>query len=164
MFDSFMSLYQCEELIQQIESRAEQNDGLLTDEDMQAIVLAQTTSLEKLRSLAGYVKYLEGFQKIAKAERDRLYAQEKTAENRVESIKNWLLPWLQEHGPQKVGLHSLTLRPSEAVILDDDFKNAEYGETVMTYKADKKKIKESIQRGIEVKGAKLEKRVHVQIK
>lgn len=164
MFDAFMNIYECGELIHQIESKAEQNDGAISDEDMQAIVLAQTSSLEKLTKLARYVKYLEGFQELAKAEIDRLYARKKTAENRVESIKNWLLPYLQEHGPVNLGMHRMSIRPSEGVILDENFNNPQYGEVVTTFKPDKKAIKESIKNGIEVKGAFLEKRLHVQIR
>lgn len=164
METNFLNIYQCWDLIREIEAKAEANDGMLSDGEMQALVLAQTTSITKMEKLAGYVKYLESFQETAKAEIDRLSKQKQSAANRVESIKQWLLPYLEEHGPIVAGLRRLSTRTSEAVVLDDKFYNPLYGETRSEFVPNKPKIKEDIKHGIEVKGAALEKRVHVQIK
>lgn len=159
-----LNIYECDELIRSIEAKAEANDGELTDDDMQAIVLAQTSSVQQFGKLINYVRYLEGFATLAKAEMDRLQARKKTAENRIESIKRWLLPYLEQHGPVSIGTCRLSLRASKGVVLADGFSDPNYCETVTVLKPDKKKIKDSIESGIEVKGAVLELRHHVQIR
>lgn len=158
-----MTIYECAELIHQIEAKAEENDGLIDEADMKAIVLAQTTSISKLTKLANYVKHLEGFVELANLEKGRLNARIETAKNRIESIKNWILPYIKEHGPIDVGLHRLSVGKSEGVVLVEGFNNSQYGEIRSEFHADKKKIKADIQRGIEVEGAHLEKREHVRI-
>ena len=55
-----MSLYGCDELIAEIETAA-QDDGELSNEQLQSIVDAHTQSLTKLKSLCGFIKYLEHF-------------------------------------------------------------------------------------------------------
>jgi hypothetical protein len=160
----FLNIYECDDLIREIEAKAEANEGIIPDPDMEALVLAQTTSISKLTKLVGYVNYLESLQDAAKVEVDRIYKQKVAAAARVESIKQWLLPYVQTHGPINLGLHRISIRKSEGVVVDENFNNLQYGETVETFKVDKKKIKESIHAGVEVAGAKLEQRLNVQIK
>lgn len=159
-----LSLYDCDAIIQQIENIAESHDGIISESEIEMLVMAQTQSIEKLTKLVRYVKYLDGFQELAKSEIDRLQKQKKTAENRVESIKKYLLPYIQQHGPFQSGVHRISLRKSEGVVLDEGFNNPEYCKVVTTTTPDKLKIKESIRAGIQVEGAKLEQRENVQIK
>jgi hypothetical protein len=162
--DDKLNIYECDHLIKQIEAKADMNDGEVSEEDMKAIVLAQTRSIEQLGKLVNYVKYLEGFEVIAKAEINRIQAKRKTAANRIDSIRRWLRPYIEQHGPITIATHRISTRKSQGVVLADGFNNPEYGTTETIFKADKKLIKESIQNGIEVKGAILEDRVNVQIK
>lgn len=159
------TLYECLAVLESIESNVDEN-GEIPDEAMQAIVVAQTTSMEKLSSLVGYLKYLEAWQATCKAEEDRIYKRRKTAENRLSSIKNFLTPYIQEVGKKTVGTHTLSLRKSQAVILDDDFDNHEYGEDVTTFKPDKKKIKEELKArpDLVIEGAELVDRLNLQIR
>jgi hypothetical protein len=159
-----LTLYECSEIIQTVENLADAQDGVITDEQMEMLVKAQTTSLAKLEKLANYVSHLESFQDMAKLEIDRIYARKVAAASRVESIKRFLLPYIQEYGAVTAGLHRISIRKSEGVVLEDGFSNPQYCEVVTTLKPDKKKIKESIHAGIEVKGATLEKRDNLQIK
>jgi hypothetical protein len=159
-----LTLYNCSEIIQQIENYADAQDGVITDEQMELLVKAQTTSLAKLEKLANYVSHLESFQDMAKQEIDRLYQRKVASAGRVESIKKFLLPYIQEFGPVTIGTHRISTRKSEAVVVDEGFANKDYCKTVTTVTPDKPKIKESIRAGIEVAGAKLESRLNVQIK
>lgn len=159
-----LNIYECEELKRQIEAKADMNDGELSDEDMKAIVLAQTQSMVQLDKLVNYIKYLEGFETVAKTEIERIQSKRKTAANRVNGIKRYLRPYIERHGPVNIGTHRISTRKSQGVVLADDFNNPEYGTTETIFKPDKKRIKESIKGGIEVKGAILEDRVSVQIR
>lgn len=159
-----LSIYECDEIIKIVEARAAVSDGELSEEDLQAIVNAQIGSKEKLEKLANYVKYLDGFSELVRREIQQLQAKKKTAENRINGIKRYLLPYLQEHGPVNIGLRRLSTRKSTGVVLADGFNNELYGELIAEFKPNKKAIKESIQAGIDVPGAVLESRVSVQIK
>jgi hypothetical protein len=159
-----LTLYNCSEIIQQIENLADAQDGVITDEQMEMLVKAQTTSLAKLEKLANYVSHLESFQDMAKLEIDRIYARKVAAANRVESIKRFLLPYLKEFGPITIGLHRFSIRPSDGVVLADNFKNLQYGEIRSEYVPNKKKIGKDIKDGIAIEGARVEKRENVQIK
>jgi hypothetical protein len=159
-----LTLYECSEIIQSVENLADSQEGVVTDAQMELLVKAQTTSLAKLEKLANYVRHLELFQDMSKVEEDRLFARRKAAANRVESIKRFLFPYLNEHGPVTVGLHRFSVRPSEGVVLADNFKNLQYGEIRSEYVPDKKKIGKDIKDGIAVEGARIEKRQNVQIK
>ena len=159
-----LNIYECEELKLQIEARAEMNEGELSDADAAAIVEIHTQSIEQLGKLVGYIKYLEGFDTLAKTEIERIRAKQKAAENRRESLKSWLLPYIERYGPKTVGIHRISTRKSSGVLLAEGFNNPEYGTTETTFKPDKNKIKESIQHGIEVKGAILEERTNLQIR
>jgi hypothetical protein len=159
-----LSLYECSEIIAQIENLSEAQGGVVTDLDMERLVKAQTTSIERLTKLVRYVKYLEGWQDLAKSEIDRIYKQKVTVANRIESIKTYLLPYIQENGPQNIGLNRISTRKSEAVVVEDGFCNLEYCKKVTTITPDKVKIKESIHAGVEIEGCKIEERLNVQIR
>jgi hypothetical protein len=159
-----LNIYECDELIRAIEAKAEMNDGELSEEDIQSIVLAQTSSIERLGKLVNYIKYLEGFESIAKAEIARIQDKRKVASNRVSGIKRYLLPYVEQNGPINVGTHRVSTRKSQGVMLVDGFNNPQYGTTETIFKPDKKAIKESIKSGIEVQGAVLENRLSVQIR
>jgi hypothetical protein len=160
-----MNLYDIESLIQEIEDKAESNGGELSEQDTEAIVQAKTQSIEKLNSLVKYMCYLDGFSDMADAEIEKLKAKKKSAQNRLESIKNFLKPYLHMHnGKVSAGAYTLSLRKSEGIVLADDFNNPMYCTTKTVTVPDKNKIKEEIKAGIEVRGAILEQRESVVIK
>jgi hypothetical protein len=159
-----LSLYECDDLINALETQAELHDGELAEEDIKALVEAHTQSMDLLNKLIRLVKYLEGFDVLAKTEIDRIQTKRKTANKSIEYIKRYLLPYVQTHGPRDVGVYRLSTRKSQGVVLADGFNNPQYGRTVTEFKPDKKRIKDSIKNGIEVKGAMLEDRINVQIK
>ena len=159
-----LTLYECDDIIHQIELKAMDNEGELSEEDLQAIVEAQTTSIEKLSKLVNYIHHLTRFSDSCKSEIQRIQERKKVADNRLSSIKDYLLPWAEKNGPKDIGTTRISTRKSKGVVLVDGFDNPQYCEEVITLKPDKKKIKEDIENGIEVKGAVLEQRLNLSIK
>lgn len=160
-----ITLYDYQELERIIEETAEKNEGEISDADLELLVQAQTGQIEKVERLIGYMKYLAGFASMAKEEAERVRAKSKAAENRLESIKKYLTPYVKSKGGKvDVGVHRLSIRKSERVVLDDGFNHPEYCTTVKIVSPDKKKIKESIKSGVEVKGAAMEQRESVVVK
>ena len=161
-----LTLFDCEELIRLIEEKASEEDGVVSDSDMALLVDAQTKSIEKLSRLVGYIKHLESFCDMAKAERDRIKSREDSAKNRLESIKKYLLPYVKHHGSKvQVGTNTLGIRKSSGVVLAENFDNKMYCRVIPEHlEPDKAKIKESIKAGIMVAGALLEEREGISIR
>jgi hypothetical protein len=57
----------------------------------------------------------------------------------------------------------IKLNPA-SLILADDFYNGEYAEVVETVKFDKAKIKEDLKAGMEISGARLERKERLEVK
>ena len=160
-----ITLYDFTELQRIIEDAAEKNEGEISDADLELLIHAQTGEIQKVEKLIGYMKHLAGFVEMAKSEADNVRAKAKAAENRLENIKRYMAPYLRSKGGKvTVGVHTLSLRKSEGVVLVDGFNHPEYCTVVELIKPDKKKIKESIKSGVEVKGAVLEQRESVVVK
>jgi hypothetical protein len=159
-----MTIYECQDIIRQIEERADANYGEVSDDDMQLLVEAQTSSMEKLGKLVGCIKHFEYFVDACEAEIKKTQEKKKSIEKRLDNIKRFMLPYLEQHGTVTVGTNKIGIRESKAVILAEGFDNPIYCKTVTEVKPDKNLIKDSIQNGIEVKGAMLETRKHVVIR
>jgi len=159
-----LTIYECDDIIKTIESKAREEDGEISAEDIQVIVEAQTTSVEKLGKLVNYISFLNQFCDTADNEMKRIGERKRITKNRLESIKTYLIPYVQQRNGITVGTHRLSIRTSKAIVLADGFNNPMYCNTKTEIVPDKPKIKESIESGIEVQGAVLENRVHLQVK
>ena len=60
------SLYQCQDIINQIEAEE------VSEEQLKTVVELHTESLDKLKSLCGFIRYLEHGIQACKAEKDRI--------------------------------------------------------------------------------------------
>jgi uncharacterized membrane protein YheB (UPF0754 family) len=159
-----MNIYEVETIEREIERIALENDGEIPEELFQELVEAQTKSLESVERMCKFIRHLEMKQEAAKAEIDRINKIKQSAENRVASIKKYMLPYLQKAGKVEAGLFKLSIRKSEKTILEKDFFNEAYCEEVTTYKADKTAIKKALKSGIDVPGAELIEIDNVQVK
>lgn len=112
------------------------------------------------------VKNLEADAEAYKKQKDHFAKRQKVAENRKEALKNYVASCLNgdafEAADKSV---KATFRKSESVVIIslDDIRD-EYKTREITYKPDKKAIKEAILRGYEVKGAELVTNQNIQIK
>lgn len=162
---SNLTLYECDKVISEIDRIAEENDGIVTDEQLQALVEAQTTSITKLGNLCGFMKYLEHGLDACKKEEERISKMRKVAANRLISIKRFLLPWLIEHGKTTIDTFTLSMRKSTAVEISEPFLDKDYCRTIPArLEPDKMKIKAALKDGKEIQGATLVERQSVQLK
>ena len=161
-----LSIYECDDLMKEIEELAAENEGELTDEQLESLVKAQTTSIEKLGKMVNYIKHLEGFSAICKNEASRVSSRKKVADNRIASIKRYLTPYIVEKGKQTIGTVTLSIRKSTSVNVADAFNNDAYGEVVRTFKPDKKLIKKFLMDNPDMGllGATLEHKNNLQVK
>lgn len=161
-----LSIYECGAILEELAMEAEKNDGEVPESVIEAIVKLNTQSIEKMGKLVGFMSFCGNYSTMCKAEEARIAAKRKTIENRLQSVKKYLTPYIVEHGKQTVGTHTLSLRKSEAVVLEPEFNNKDYGEDVTTFKPDKKKIKAFLKDNpdLTIWGVTLEKRQNLQFK
>ena len=161
-----LSIYECDAILEELALETEKHDGEIPDEVFEEIVKLNTQSIEKMGKLVGFMSFCNNYSAMCKAEEARIATKRKAIENRLQSVKKYLTPYIAEHGKQTVGTHTLSLRKSEAVVLEPEFDNQNYGELVTTFKSDKKKIKVFLKDNpnLSIRGAVLEKRQNVQLK
>lgn len=117
----------------------------------------------KLENVACWIKELKVEAEALKAEKQRLAERQKVAENKMESLKNYLAYALDGQAFKTVRA-SVTFRKSQAVEIADIYK---LDENYLKYKepeADKTAIKEALKQGKTVAGATLVENTSVIIK
>lgn len=118
---------------------------------------------EKIESIALYIKDLKAEAEALKAEKLAFAERQKVAENKAESLKNYLAYVLNGQA-FKTTRASVSFRKTQSVEIDDIYK---LDENYLRYKepeADKTAIKEAIKAGQTVKGATLIENTSVIIK
>ncbi len=154
------SLYQCQELMNQIET----DEGEVSEEQLEAIVQLHTQSMEKLRSLCGFMKYLQNGIEACKAEKDRINRMQKAAENRLARVKQYLAPYVKEQGPVRLDTLTLSVRKSTLVELEVGFSNPYFCKVVKELVPDKKAIKEALKNDEKIEGARLITNFNLQVR
>lgn len=153
-------LYQCQELMNQIET----DEGEVSEEQLEAIVQLHTQSMEKLRSLCGFMKYLQNGIEACKAEKDRINRMQKAAENRLTRVKQYLAPYVKEQGPVRLDTLTLSVRKSTLVELEVGFNNPYFCKVVKELVPDKKAIKEALKNDEKIEGARLITNFNLQVR
>lgn len=151
------TLYQCPDLIGT-------EDGEVTEEQLQQIVQRHTETMDTLQSLCGFIRYLEHGIAACKQERDRIAQMQKRAEYRLEQIKAYLTPFVQERGRVALDTVTLSVRKSVAVELIDGFDDPYFCKVVTERVPDKRAIKEALQNHEPIDGAQLVTHFHLQVK
>jgi len=150
-------LYQCPDLI-------ETEEGEITEDQLQQIVQHHTETMDKLKSLCGFIRYLEHGIAACKQERDRIAQMQKTAEYRLERIKAFLTPFVQQQGRVELETVSLSVSKSVSVELCEDFNDPYFCKVVTERVPDKRAIKEALQNNESIAGASLVTHLNLQIK
>lgn len=170
-----LSIYECADIIQQIEAIAEQNDGEIPEDQLALLVQAQTTEMSKLNSLCGFMRFVQGRIDHCKTEEQRIAGIRKTAESRLESIKAFLVPFVSQYRKDKghplaVGTFTLSTRKSESVEIDElafftDENRAKWCNRKESYVPDKKRIKTELDNPLAtIAGAKIVESESLQVK
>jgi len=163
-----LSLYECQHIEQQIEDCAAQNDGEVSEEQLQALVEANATSIEKLSGLVAYIRHLDNFRSTGDGEIQRIRGLCNKAKKRLDNIKRFMLPFVETRRakighPIDVGTSRLSTRKSTAVVITDPESFAagafpDLSTRKIIYTPDKRAIKERLQKRTTHPGAELEQR------
>lgn len=161
-----LSLYDCAEVVNDIEKIAEENDGELSEHQLQKLVEAQTQSIVKLEKLCGAIAHYEQGIDFCKKQEARIKEARQRAEKRIESVKKYLSPFVVSKGkPIQAGTFTLSTRRSTSTVITGTITDPEYLRVVpATTEPDKEKIKEALKSGKEVRNAELQTNFNIQIK
>jgi len=162
-----LSFFQCQELTHEISILAEQNNGELTDDQVNALIEAQTQSPAKLHSLCNFLKLMESNIKICKERKKEINEVQQHAEQIIDRMEARLAIFIENQGKSyHAGEYELTTRKSTSVDLIEGFDNAMFCkvETVRVVTPDKKEIKKALESGEEVPGATLNHKLNLNIK
>lgn len=149
------------EILQNEEIEQEEKEQILSD------MLESFGADEKVEAYCQVIRQLEAENNGLTAEVERLEKALSRNEKGVKRLKSALAMFIESTGEKKVkgGTFEVSLKRSEKTIIDDLEKIPEqFLRTKTTVEADKKLIKESINNGMQVEGAHIEKSVSAQIK
>lgn len=168
-----MNLYELtgayERIQELLETEAAENDGLVSDELLEALTAASEDIDNKVEACAKVVRNLEVERDAVDAERARLKARSESLDKNIDRLKNAVLTAMERAGKPKVKTALFTIYPRESVSVKVDNevllpRDLCAKEIVTIYKPDKKAIKKFIEEGGTVEGARLEKNVSLQIR
>lgn len=125
----------------------EKQDELTPDEVQEVADELQTALKEKSANIIGYYQTQNALLAAVDDEIKRLQEYKKIISNRLTRYKNYVADNMKTIGIKKietpVGKISLVKSPPSVVVTDDEKVPAEYKETVVTIKPNKKKILEN---------------------
>lgn len=152
-----------------LETEAEENDGLVSDELLEALTAASDDIDRKVEACAKVVRNLEAERDAVDAEKARLKARSESLDKNIDRLKNAVLTAMERAGKEKVKTALFTVYPRESVSVKVDNevllpRDLCAKEVVTVYKPDKKAIRKVIEEGGTVEGARLEKNVSLQIR
>ncbi len=155
------NLYELVKEVENFEFEVDEETGeILNADQLELIELERNTKIEQL---CLYIKNLKSDAAAYKAEKDSFAKKQKAAENKAESIKNYIQSALAGE-KFKTNRVTISYRKSEQVecpditAVDDDYLR--YKEPEL----DKEKIKQALKQGVEVNGCMLIEKQNMQIR
>ena len=161
-----LSFFACQDLIHQISVLADKNEGELSDEQVSALIEAQTQSPAKLGKLCNFLKMMESHVKICKDRKKEINETQKRAERTHDRMCAYLATWIEAQGKSyHVGEYELKTRKSSSVKLVEGYDDPLFckTETVTLITPDKKVIKDALVAGETVPGAELIEKLNLSI-
>ena len=140
--------------------------------DPEKLTALQMERERKLEGVALWVKDLNYEAQMVKEEADKLNARKKALDNKIASIKNWLL-WALDGEKLKTPRCNVYQTHNQKVVIDDEkalidmFMSSPFGEKFLRMKdpeIDKNALKDSMKQGYEYEFAHLETTESVVIK
>jgi hypothetical protein len=162
-----LSFFECQNLALEISKMADENNGVLTEEQVNQLVEIQTQSPAKLKSFCGFLKLMEAKIQICKDRKKEINEVQKNAEDIIDRMENRLAIFVDAQGKSyHAGEYDLKSRRSKSVQLVDGFDNPMFCSVEMVRKVtpDKDRIKEALLAGEEVPGATIVEKCNLTIK
>lgn len=160
-----MKLYEIDYKIREFWNKVIEQDGELTEEDMQTLESLEVAKDEKVKAYGVIIRETEGEIATIKAEIERLNKLAKTMQNKAEWLKGNLNYFMTANDMKefKSVEVNITYRTSKSLVIAEDTKLAKKWLKVKT-EPDKQAIKDFINAGGKVKGCQIVEKQNIQIK
>ena len=160
-----MKLYEIDFKIREFWNKIIEQDGELTEEDIQILESLEVAKDEKVKGYGVIIRETLSQIAMIKAETDRLNKLAKTMQNKVDWLTNRLSNFMGEHNMTefKSVEVNITFRPSRQLEIQQGTNLAKKWLKV-EYKPDKQAIKDFINAGGRVKGCQIVEKQNIQIK
>lgn len=143
----------------------EEQEGVLTDEQNEALIINEKELQTKSISYLEVIRQREAFVTTVDDEIKRLQALKKRNNTLVDTLKNNLLSAVHLFGEFTVGTVTFSTRKSESVIVEDvNSLPKEYKTIKITETASKKELKAAINAGEEIDGVTIQTNFNLKIK
>ena len=143
----------------------DENDGEFTPEIEEALVISQQELATKSQNYIYVLKRLEAEKEMAKEVEAQAKAFRAKKEKAIARLENALLDATLRFGKIESGIHTVSTRKSESVVITDHWKiPAEYTTPKLEVVPNKNMIKAAIKSGKEVPGAELVVKDNLSIK
>jgi len=145
-------------------SEIEEMEGELTPELEEKLIITAQQLESKSIAYLEVIKTKDAFNLQIKEEIKRLQAMEKRNDNLVSRLKDNLLIAVKTFGDFEVGLNKFGTRKSSTVEVEDvNQLPKEYKVIKVTEQADKKAIKEALNKGVEIEGCYIQEHQNLKI-
>lgn len=144
----------------------EQNEGEMTPEQEEALLISQQDFERKAFGYRGMVKHVESEIDACKAERDRLNKMIKVKENQVERLEKALSDSMNVLGLDELKFPTgrISFRRSESVEIENEaLLPKKYIRVTEKREPNKVEIKKALKEGLKVRGAFLQENKNIQI-
>jgi hypothetical protein len=159
-----MTLYHISDEQRRLNAMLEENGGEITPEIEEALAVNETNFVQKAESYGYAILHYKAVVAAVKAEKDRLDAIKKTAENAIARMEERIVAAMQQFDRPKVEADTLklSLRRSERVVVDDEAKVPADCKTIKV-EVSKTELKRHLKAGEDC-GAHIEENTSLQIK
>ena len=159
-----MTLYHISDEQRRLNAMLEENGGEVTPEIEEALAVNETNFVQKAESYGYAILHYKAVVAAVKAEKDRLDAIKKTAENAIARMEERIVAAMQQFDRPKVEADTLklSLRRSERVVVDDENAVPADCKTIKV-EVSKTELKRHLKAGEDC-GAHLEENTSLQIK
>lgn len=160
-----MKLYEIDNSIRELWNKIIEQDGEMSEEDIQALESLEVAKEEKLKGYGVVIRETEGEIATIKAEIERLNKLAKTMQNKADWLKNSLSYFMTTNELKEFKSVEVNIgfRTSKQLQIEDEKKLAKKWFKV-ELKPDKQAIKDFINAGGKVKGCQIVEKQNIQIK
>lgn len=160
-----LSLYGCDLVTDELERIANENDGELSEENIQLLVDACMQAENKIIGMCKYIKVMESKIKSCKERKAEINEIQKAAEAVITSMTNHMGKYVHKKGKKlEAGEFTLTTRTSKSTFIPKGFDHPFYCKQETVLKPDAKVIKAAIENGEEVTGCFVAENIKLKIK
>ena len=158
-----MKYYEINIELLKIFNEIEENEGEISEEIEAKLAQLEEQKEEKIQQFIWLFHQKKTELEGIKQRKSALDAMQKTKQKQIEFVER-VLEQLTQNSNWTNGVEKISYRKSKSVVVDEDVLPIEYFVVKETKSPDKKLLKERIESGEVIEGAKIEEKLNIQVK